>query len=208
MHKNNFFISVLQPSFKKKPIETETIGAEGGNVTIKCEPEAAPRPKFNWLKDGFNLGSGGRRRILPNGALIINPVSREDEGTYTCVATNTRGRDESSGKLTVVRGPVLVETLPDRVEYIEGTHMFLRCLADTDDSIDVSYIWKHNGLRIMEDDYRIRVEKRSGYLEIFNLTMADRGDYECVVQTWVGQLLSRVRVDIKGPPGPPGNHYD
>lgn len=46
----------MAPSFKKRPLESETYAAEGGNVTIRCNPEAAPRPMFIWRKDNRVLG--------------------------------------------------------------------------------------------------------------------------------------------------------
>jgi hypothetical protein len=196
---------VLRPSFKKRPVDTEILAAENGNVTIRCDPEAAPRPRFTWKKDGNLIGGGGRRRILPNGNLLINPVSREDQGLYTCIAQNTRGQDESSGRLTVLRGPILIDQLADRLFYQVGHQLSLRCRADADETLDLSYIWRHNGLRIDETQPRVRLEPRSGYLEVFNLTLADKGDYECEVMSWVGNLRSVTRVDVRGPPGPPGS---
>jgi len=50
------FIIALKPSFAKRPLEPETYAHEGGNVTIKCNPEAAPRPKFTWKKESSVLG--------------------------------------------------------------------------------------------------------------------------------------------------------
>ena len=78
----------LKPSFSKRPLEAEIYAAEGGNITIACNPEAAPRPKIVWKKDGYTIGSGGRRIVLPSGHLLISPVSREDEGNFTCIAEN------------------------------------------------------------------------------------------------------------------------
>lgn len=46
----------LRPSFKKKPLKSEIYGADGQNVTIECNPEAAPMPKFTWKKDGYIIG--------------------------------------------------------------------------------------------------------------------------------------------------------
>lgn len=48
------------------------------------------------------LGSGGRRKILENGNLIIAPVSRDDDGIYTCIAENMHGTAESQGRLIVL----------------------------------------------------------------------------------------------------------
>lgn len=93
------------PNFRKHPLETELYAAEEGNLTISCQPEAAPFPEFQWKKDGYNVGTsgGGRVFIMPNGFLRINPVRIEDEGNYTCIARNVYGQDMSSGRLIVLR---------------------------------------------------------------------------------------------------------
>lgn len=95
-------VLAFKPSFKKRPMESETYAAEQGNITIICNPEAAPRPKYVWKKDGNVLGSGGHRRIMENGNMVISPVSRDDEGVYACQATNELGMDESRGLLIVL----------------------------------------------------------------------------------------------------------
>lgn len=50
-------VLAFKPSFKKRPLEAETYAAENGNVTIKCNPEAAPKPTFVWKKDGNVIGN-------------------------------------------------------------------------------------------------------------------------------------------------------
>lgn len=101
--KKKIEFAAFKPTFKKHPLESEIYAAEQGNVTIKCNPEAAPKPRFTWKKDGNVLGQGGHRRMLENGNLIISPVSRDDEGLYTCTASNELGMDESRGRLIVLR---------------------------------------------------------------------------------------------------------
>lgn len=93
----------LKPSFHKNPLEAELYATYNGNTTIVCNPEAAPRPKFQWKLNGAIIGAGGHRRILPTGTLIISPTTREDEGIYTCVATNAYGADESRSRVIVLR---------------------------------------------------------------------------------------------------------
>jgi len=98
----------MKPSFKKHPLESEIYAVYNGNTTIVCNPEAAPRPKFQWKKDGQLLGSGGHRRILPSGTLTIAPTSRDDEGVYTCIASNQAGTDESHARVIVLRKILLI----------------------------------------------------------------------------------------------------
>ncbi|XP_066587501.1 contactin [Prorops nasuta] len=196
----------LKPSFKKRPMEPETYAAEGGNVTIACNPEAAPRPKFVWKKDGNVIGAGGRRRILEKGNLVIAPISRDDEGTYVCTATNQYGSDETRGRLIVLRGPRFLETLPTRIITAVMQNQTLRCMAEADEILDIAYIWAHNGLRIrdvdLENNPRIFIDR--GVLDLINITFADAGDYECIIKSAVGEISTRASLIVEGPPGPPG----
>ena len=46
-------------------------------VTLRCEPEGAPQPKFKWKKDGNTIQSGGKYLIDRNGTrLFIKHVNR------------------------------------------------------------------------------------------------------------------------------------
>ncbi|KAL1110582.1 hypothetical protein AAG570_008110 [Ranatra chinensis] len=194
----------LKPNFKKRPLEPETYAGEGGNVTINCNPEAAPQPKFMWKKDNILIGSGGRRRILDNGNLVISPVSRDDEGIYTCNAQNMYGSDESKGKLIVLR-PSLVENLPARIVTSVGKNVFLQCKANSEELLDTAYIWTHNGLRLKSGDHHdTKIKVDGGNLAIYNISFFEAGDYECTVQSAVGKGSTMSHVVVDGPPGPPG----
>ncbi|XP_034935862.1 contactin [Chelonus insularis] len=196
----------LKPSFKKHPMEPETYAAERGNVTIVCNPEAAPRPKFVWKKDWNVIGSGGPRRILDNGNLIIYPVTRDDEGLYICTATNQYGSDETRGRLIVLRGPYLIESLPNLIRTSVMSNQTLRCQADGDSMLDMAYVWTHNGIEIREKDLQNnpRWQIHDGVFDIINVTLSDAGTYECILKSSVGQVVSNTTVIVHGPPGPPG----
>ncbi|RZB39944.1 contactin [Asbolus verrucosus] len=200
-------VLAFKPTFKKRPLESETYAAEQGEVVIKCNPEAAPKPRFVWKKDGNVIGSGGHRRILENGNLIIKSISRDDEGLYTCTASNELGMDESRGRLIVLRGPRLIENLNPRIVTTVGRFFDLRCDAETEEMLDIAYTWTHNGMKIRDIDVknsnnRLRID--GGYLSIINATFTDSGEYECIVKSAVGKISSKSVVVIEGPPGPPG----
>ncbi|KRT79851.1 Fibronectin domain-containing protein [Oryctes borbonicus] len=203
-------ILAFRPSFKKQPLEIETYAAEGGNVTINCNPEAAPKPQYIWKKEGHVIDSGGPRRIFSNGSLYIRQVSRDDAGFYTCAATNELGFDESTGRLVVLRGPNFIEMLRPRIVTAIGRHFELRCEASIDQYalLDIAYIWKHNGIPIEDADI-FNFESRvkiigGGYLVVLNTTFSDAGEYECLVKSAVGDISSKSIVIVQGPPGPPG----
>ncbi|XP_026687837.1 contactin-like, partial [Diaphorina citri] len=201
-------VLTLKPSFKKRPLESETYAGEGGNVTIFCNPEAAPKPKFVWKKDGNIIGSGGRRKIFENGNLLISPVSRDDSGIYSCTATNVHGMDESKGRLIVLHGPSYYEQLPPKITIAAHRNLQLRCSAHTEELLDVAYIWTHNGVRIGNMDLNEletpNINIDGGLLEITNASFADAGEYECVVKSTVGKISTKTTVIVEGPPGLPG----
>lgn len=72
--------------------------------------------------------------------------------------------------------------------------------------LDVAYIWKHNGLRIRDEDLinnpRLNIDGEQ--LNIINATFAEAGEYECIMKSAVGEISSKTAVKIEGPPGPPG----
>ena len=54
------------------------------------------------------------------------------------------------------------------------------------------------------DFQKFRRGIRDGYLTIDNITIADAGRYECVVETAVGRIIGSTNVIVHSPPGPPG----
>ncbi|XP_043858199.1 advanced glycosylation end product-specific receptor isoform X2 [Dromiciops gliroides] len=66
--------------------------APGGAVTLTCEAPAQPQPEIHWLKDGSPLA------IAPSSVLLLSEVGAQDQGIYSCVATD-QGREsrESPG---------------------------------------------------------------------------------------------------------------
>lgn len=163
----------MKPSFLKYPLESEIYAIYNGNTSIVCDPEAAPRPKIQWKKDGNIIGAGGHRKILPTGTLIISPTSRDDEGVYTCVATNTYGTDESKARVIVLRkleaNRMLLKVKLNLIDFclfaeeLRFTQalephiylqvydlLFLHCDVSFDEVLDVAFVWKHNGQTIKD----------------------------------------------------------
>ncbi|XP_074092729.1 advanced glycosylation end product-specific receptor isoform X1 [Macrotis lagotis] len=79
--------------------------APGGAVTLTCETHAQPPPQIHWLKDGSPLA------IAPSSILIIPEVGAQDQGIYTCVATDQahRSRESPGVNVSIIgeRTPVL-----------------------------------------------------------------------------------------------------
>lgn len=67
----------------------------GHPVELPCVVRGVPEPTISWTKDGK------RYPVTADGSLALRNVELEDDGTYTCTATNTAGRDKVGVQLLV-----------------------------------------------------------------------------------------------------------
>ncbi|XP_058468109.1 contactin [Malaya genurostris] len=197
----------MKPSFKKNPLESEIYSIYNGNTSIACDPEAAPRPKIVWKKNDNIIESGGHRRILPSGTLYISPTSRDDEGLYTCIASNSQGVADSKARLIVLQELRFLEQLPIKLIKQVNEMLYLRCEVSYDEILEIAFFWAHNG-RIINVSNNEHVSSKyfinHNSLEIHNLTQLDAGEYKCIAKSAVNEIVSKTNVVIQGPPGAPG----
>ena len=72
-----------------------------GTVTIECNPDAAPKPTYEWYHGDNKITTGGRYTIHEDGGLEIVGINDDDGGKYKCVANNSLGSDFSVGSLVI-----------------------------------------------------------------------------------------------------------
>ncbi|KAH6928159.1 hypothetical protein HPB50_012348 [Hyalomma asiaticum] len=80
------------PVFKKTTADTNVV--QGGSVVLTCHATGSPKPTVKWTKPSgaeqeVVLSAAADSRILafPNGTVLIDEVTAEDAGKYTCNAT-------------------------------------------------------------------------------------------------------------------------
>ncbi|KAM9436218.1 vascular endothelial growth factor receptor 1 isoform 2-T2 [Clarias gariepinus] len=72
------------------------------SVTLQCPASGVPRPLITWYKDRRKLKQVSGIMLAPeDGTLHIDRITAEDEGMYTCEASNERGSVESSAYISV-----------------------------------------------------------------------------------------------------------
>ena len=84
----------------------EVFVIENRTAYIECDANGIPPPAIMWMKDAVMIEDldeyKEKMRLLNNGRqLEIRNVKVEDEGRYTCVATNHAGQQEKSSQLKV-----------------------------------------------------------------------------------------------------------
>ena len=78
----------------------------GGSITLPCSASAIPQPVITWSRITHYgteniLESSGNLSIDGNNLTVSNVQYFEDDGNYTCTATNSRGTSTAIGRLKV-----------------------------------------------------------------------------------------------------------
>lgn len=72
-----------------------------------CHFDGAPHPKIEWSKNGAPLETSSRINILENDMLLnISHIAPEDEGEYSCTASNRLGSQTATLKLRIKNLPM------------------------------------------------------------------------------------------------------
>ncbi|NWS94695.1 SDK2 protein, partial [Mionectes macconnelli] len=175
-------VTSIAPNITRGPQDSTVI--DGMSVILNCETSGAPRPAITWQKGERVLASGSvqlpRFTLLESGSLLVSPAHPPDAGTYTCLATNSRGVDEAAADL-VVWARTRITDPPQDQSVIKGTKAVMSCGVTHDPSVDVRYVWEKDGAPLSpESGPRVRLDE-VGTLHISQTWSGDIGTYTCKV---------------------------
>ncbi|XP_063308295.1 neurofascin isoform X6 [Pelobates fuscus] len=197
----NAFISILDvPSRTLGPRNQLIRVIEYNRTQLDCPFFGSPIPTLRWFKNGqgSNL-DGGNYRVHENGTLEINTVRKEDQGKYTCVATNILGKADNTVRLEVKEPTRIVKGPEDQIAK-RGSTVRLDCRVRSDPSLRLTVTW-------MKDEAQLyigsRMKKEEDALTIFGVAEKDQGAYTCVAKTELDQDFAKAYLTILDKPDPP-----
>ncbi|KAG8589385.1 hypothetical protein GDO81_006378 [Engystomops pustulosus] len=197
----NAFINILDvPSRVLGPRNQLIRVIEYNRTQLDCPFFGSPIPTLRWFKNGqgSNL-DGGNYRVHENGTLEISVVRKEDQGKYTCVATNILGNAENTVRLEVKEPTRIIKGPEDQIAK-RGTTVRLDCRVRSDPTLRLMVTW-------MKDDTQLhigsRMSKEGDALTIFGVAERDQGAYTCVARTELDQDFAKAYLTIQDKPDPP-----
>ncbi|XP_060883769.1 protein sidekick-2 isoform X6 [Labrus mixtus] len=199
-------VTSIAPNITAGPSDSTVI--DGMSVILHCETSGAPRPAITWQKGERVLASGSvqlpRFTLLESGSLLISPSHISDAGTYTCMASNSRGIDEASADL-VVWARTRITTPPQDQSVIKGTKAIMTCGVTHDPSVTVRHIWEKDGSVIQVQSFpRMRLDA-DGTLHISQTWSGDIGTYTCRVTSVGGNDSRSAHLRVRQLPHAPEN---
>ncbi|XP_064815904.1 B-cell receptor CD22-like [Oncorhynchus masou masou] len=157
---------------------------EGQQVTLTCSTTCTlsdnSNPTYIWYKNGHVTNQST--------SLILNPVSSEDAGRYSCSVEGHEDLPSAEETLTVTYGPknTSVSVSPSG-EIVEGSSVTLTCSSDANPPVD-KYTWYKKN---------VTSPKASGQsYSITNIISEDRGEYYCEAQNTIASKNSIAQMII------------
>ncbi|KAM9613152.1 neurofascin isoform 3-T3 [Trichechus inunguis] len=197
----NAFVSVLDVPPRMLSPRNQLIRVILYNRTrLDCPFFGSPIPTLRWFKNGqgSNL-DGGNYHVYENGSLEIKMIRKEDQGIYTCVATNILGKAENQVRLEV-KDPTRIYQMPEDQVAKKGTTVQLPCRVKHDPSLKLTVHW-------LKDDEPLyvgnRMKKEDDSLTIFGVAERDQGSYTCIASTELDKDLAKAYLTVLGRPDRP-----
>ncbi|KAK7869432.1 hypothetical protein R5R35_008161 [Gryllus longicercus] len=174
-------------------IVTDTKSTEvslGGSAMMELKVGGFPRPDIKWFKDGKEVQTGGRIRLLYEDeetiSLIIKGVTVADAGKYKITAKNELGEDSMEVELFVKAPPKIKTEVEDKACMINETY---KLTIEVEGMPVPDVKWYKDGQEIKSSD-RIKVTKESSEsysLTITKTTLEDTGSYSVVASNEISQ---------------------
>ena len=163
----------LQVASIKEGPPREMMVSKGSNVTLPCIAIGYPTPDITWTVNGAVITDGDKYRIAAD-YLTINEVSENDDGDYTCRATN-HGEDSVEVTMIVRAVTSIIAGPDDRTEPVFSSLIF-PCKVVTDITVgNLSVTWKKDNVSI-DNNWDERVyQDTDDNLVLNNISFTDSG---------------------------------
>uniref|UniRef100_A0A8C0FPL2 Neurofascin n=1 Tax=Bubo bubo TaxID=30461 RepID=A0A8C0FPL2_BUBBB len=192
----NAFVSVLDVPPRILAPRNQLIKVIQNNRTrLDCPFFGSPIPTLRWFKNGQgNTLDGGNYKAHENGSLEMTMARKEDQGIYTCVATNILGKAEAQVRLEV-KDPTRIVRGPEDQVVKRGSMLRLHCRIKHDPTLKLTVTW-------LKDDAPLyignRMKKEDDGLTIYGVAEKDQGDYTCVASTELDKDLAKAYLTVLG----------
>ncbi|XP_061674831.1 LOW QUALITY PROTEIN: titin-like [Syngnathoides biaculeatus] len=188
-----------KPSLRKEIDEvTEKLGQP---AVMKCQIIGRPVPEIRWYHAGREIVESRRYEMNSDGrnhSLSIMTDQQEDEGAYTCKATNDAGEAETTGILVLEAAPSFHSDYPLKNTYYAGLGTTLRIHAPYIGRPVPKITWLQEA-KTLETSEDISIETTEYYSHLIIKNVQRRihgGKYRIRLHNHFGRVDAAFKVEI------------
>ncbi|UMM31221.1 hypothetical protein L5515_012789 [Caenorhabditis briggsae] len=165
----------------------------GQNAKFLCAGTGTPRPEVKWAFERIPFPAAEARRLYVtqnDDHIYVMNVTMEDQGVYTCHATNIAGQVQASAKLGVFDNKFHYPDDPDPKTIKKGGSLKIDCSVDLQPDIQ-RIVWKRDQQVILFQK-KVKFSKKDQILTITQTTFSDAGEYSCELWADDSMLIRKV----------------
>ncbi|XP_073682749.1 papilin isoform X2 [Garra rufa] len=169
----------------------------GQTAKLRCsvlQASAMHVVTIHWSKAGQPLNSL-RHSQHSDGTLVINQLTSDDSGLYTCTITEAQKSEERQIQLRVF-GDLRITKAPTDVDVQQGSTAQLPCVVIGE---NVNVGWSRNGVPVRPDGHHVHVSA-DGTLILNNVQSVDEGTYTCNAYTGTYSVSAAAEVRLAKSP--------
>ncbi|XP_073953751.1 Down syndrome cell adhesion molecule 4 isoform X2 [Choristoneura fumiferana] len=206
----------VPPRWRLEPNDVAV--AAGHDVTLQCQADGYPKPTITWKKAVGNTPGEykdfmfeGSSRVLDNGSLVFERVTKDSEGHYLCEARNDIGAGLSKLIFLKVNAPARFPMKSKTVQVTAGEAAHLQCAASGDAPLEVSWRSPHHHTIAHHLDQRYTIREQVlddglvSELSILQTYRQDTGALTCRASNAYGQDEMLIHLVIQEVPEMPKN---
>lgn len=204
----------VMPSFQEQ-VESPFRISDDGDVTMEVKVAGNPDPEIEWTRDDQPIKESDRIQLLKKGdnvySLVIKGAQPEDEGKYTCTATNPAGKTMRTytlnigGVKTKPLGPLEEAIAPPKILERPERGPSFDVSEDGDVKLEVHFSgqpeveWSKDGVPIQESSH-FQMQSKEGVhtMVIKGAIPDDKGLYKCTASNKAGMAWKTFTVDFEG----------
>ncbi|XP_026331015.1 fibroblast growth factor receptor homolog 1-like isoform X4 [Hyposmocoma kahamanoa] len=182
----------------------------GNSVKLKCVPDGNPTPNITWYKNnGQPIVRTYSSPVFGKWAMVLEELTKTDNGNYTCVVCNELGCINHTIELTVQERfpsqPYIKEGYPGNKTVLTNDTVKLYCppVSDLEPhlrwfkptanmSLKDTEVGSNDALSIGEDNIESQNPlDKPETLTLYNVTKKDEGWYVCVAMNHLGNATAK-----------------
>ncbi|KRY18897.1 Hemicentin-1 [Trichinella patagoniensis] len=164
---------------------------------VDCTHDEPSMATITWQRRGEPLHNTDHIRIFPNGTLLINRISKSDEGPYVCNVLTSRGRALADITVLVIQIQFSerprVHVSPRVIDFARNQDFTIRCDVQGQDVVAVQ--WYFNGRPIVPGQ-RFNVDSNN-QLTVFRAEKQNEGRYECRAENAAGSTSDAANAQLR-----------
>lgn len=172
-----------------------TVALRGKKIELYCIYGGTPLPQVIWSKDGKALNWDDRVKQNNFGkSIIIQNVTFDDVGTYTCEASNGIGSAQSHSIQLEVQSKPYFTVEPKVQNAAEGESVEFECEASGVPEPEIKWIF--NGEPIEQTPSNARRSNEKNKIIIRDVKANDTGNYGCNATNPLGHVYKDVYLNV------------